>query len=130
MSDFIFDTEFEVCDYECDIQGILNNSVYQNYFEHTRHLYLKSTGQDFAKLHLQGVDPVVYRAEIDYKYPLRSGDSCISVLKTEKQGNLKVIFYQELYKLPEKKISAKAKVTVVVLKDGKPIIPDEIIKFI
>ena len=34
----------QVRDYECDIQGIVNNANYLHYTEHTRHLYLKSLG--------------------------------------------------------------------------------------
>ncbi len=35
-----FELEFTVRDYECDLQGIVNNAVYLNYLEHTRHQYL------------------------------------------------------------------------------------------
>ena len=83
-----FELDFVVRDYECDLQGIVNNAVYQNYLEHTRHQYLKSVGLDFAELHQQGIDPVVYRIEIDYKKPLKSGDSFTTKLYVEREGNL------------------------------------------
>ena len=67
--------EFKVRDYECDLQGIVNNAVYQNYLEHARHEYLHSKGVDFAALSRDGVDLVVVRAELDYKRPLTSGDT-------------------------------------------------------
>ena len=41
---YIFETEMEVRDYECDIQGIVNNANYLHYTEHTRHLFLTSLG--------------------------------------------------------------------------------------
>lgn len=66
--------EFKVRDYECDLQGIVNNAVYQNYLEHARHEYLHSKGIDFAALSRDGIDLVVVRAELDYKRPLTSGD--------------------------------------------------------
>ena len=44
---YIFETEMEVRDYECDIQGIVNNANYLHYTEHTRHLYLTSLGVSF-----------------------------------------------------------------------------------
>ena len=65
--EYVFETEMEVRDYECDIQGIVNNANYLHYTEHTRHLYLKSLGVSFAKLHDQGIDPVVARIRIDDK---------------------------------------------------------------
>ena len=44
-----FEIELQVRDYECDIQGIVNNAVYQNYLEHCRHKFLNSVGLDFTQ---------------------------------------------------------------------------------
>ena len=46
----LFTLEFAVRDYECDVQGIVNNAVYQNYLEHTRHVFLKQHSIDFVAL--------------------------------------------------------------------------------
>ena len=46
----------EVRDYECDIEGIVNNANYLHYMEHTRHLFLKECGLSFAEMHNKGVD--------------------------------------------------------------------------
>ncbi len=121
---YIFETEFEVRDYECDIQGIVNNSVYQNYLEHTRHKFLLETGLNFAELHKQNIDPVVHRVEIDYKFPLKSGDTFISKLNYERKGNVRIIFNQDIYRKPDNKLIVSAKVIAVVLKNGKPVLPD------
>ena len=45
-----------VRDYECDIEGIVNNANYLHYIEHTRHLFLKERGLSFAEMHNKGVD--------------------------------------------------------------------------
>jgi len=74
MQNHHFEIELQVRDYECDLQGIVNNAVYQNYLEHCRHKFLNYAGLDFAKLHNEGIDAVVIRAELDYKFPLRPGD--------------------------------------------------------
>ena len=124
MKEYSFELELKVRDYECDIQGLVNNSVYQNYLEHTRHEYIKTAGLDFAELHKEGIDPVVYRIEIDYRLPLRSGDEFICKLNFEREGNLKVIFFQDIYRKNDLKLMLKAKVIVVVLKNGRPSLPD------
>ena len=74
MEGYRYHMEMAVRDYECDLQGIVNNSVYQNYLEHVRHEFLKEIGVDFAALAHQGINLVVVRAELDYKAPLTSGD--------------------------------------------------------
>ena len=68
----------DVRDYECDIQGIVNNANYLHYAEHTRHLFLQKTGLSFAGLHEKGVDAVVARMNLQYKVPLRCDDAFAS----------------------------------------------------
>lgn len=50
---YIYELEMKVRDYECDLQGIVNNANYQHYLEHTRHEFLTSVGVSFAALHEQ-----------------------------------------------------------------------------
>lgn len=117
--DFIF--EFEVRDYELDIQGIVNNSVYQNYLEHARHKYIQALGIDFAKMHYEGMDPVVIRAELDYVQPLRSGDEFHIGVKYSHEGRLRHIFHQEIFRPDDGAIICKARITAAVLKNGRPV---------
>jgi len=124
MQDYIYETEFEVRDYECDLQGIVNNSVYQNYLEHTRHKFLLATGLDFAELHKRNINPVVFRVEIDYKLSLKSGDVFVCKLNAERKGSLKIIFYQDIYRKSDSKLIMKAKVTAAVLENGNPVVSD------
>lgn len=56
--DYIFEEKFKVRDYECDLQGIVNNANYQHYTEHARHEFLLSRGISFAELHDKGIDAV------------------------------------------------------------------------
>ena len=64
----------KVRDYECDLQGIVNNANYQHYLEHARHEFLLSIGISFAQLHEQGIAPVVARINMAFKTPLKSAD--------------------------------------------------------
>lgn len=124
MNDFDFELALEVRDYECDIQGIVNNSVYQNYLEHCRHKFLEKTGISFAQLHNEGIDAVVIRAELDYKFPLRPGDEFMVRLKMAKQGRLRVIFKQQVIRKSDQKLMVNARITSVLTRDNRPISPE------
>lgn len=83
---YIFCLDFRVRDYECDLQGIVNNANYLHYLEHTRHEFLLSKGISFSDLHNEGTDLIIVRIEIDYKFPLKSKDSfkvCLNVRRKE-----------------------------------------------
>ncbi len=124
--EYLFEQKFKVRDYECDIQGIVNNSVYQNYMEHTRHEFLLDIGLDFAELHDQGIDAVVARIEIDYKSPLKSGDEFVCRLSMEKQGSLKYIFYQDIYRLEDNRLCTRGKVIATTLVEGRLAVAPEV----
>ena len=83
-----FSLNLTVRDYECDLQGIVNNAVYLNYLEHTRHQFLLGHNIDFAKLHREGIDLIVSRIEIDYKQSLTSGDEFVVGLNARQEGFL------------------------------------------
>jgi len=118
MSKYIYELTLKVRDYECDLQGIVNNANYQHYLEHTRHEFLSSIGVSFAELHTQGVDPVVARINIAFKTPLTSGDEFISKLYLRKEG-IRYIFYQDIYRKRDNKIVIKATVETVTVVNGR-----------
>lgn len=115
---YIYELKMKVRDYECDLQGIVNNANYQHYLEHTRHEFLSSIGVSFAELHTQGVDPVVARINMAFKTPLKSGDEFISKLYMKKEG-IKYVFYQDIFRLPDNKVSIKAVVESVCVVNGR-----------
>jgi len=121
-----YELDFVVRDYECDLQGIVNNAVYLNYFEHARHTFLISKNIDFARLHAEGIDVVVSRIEVDYKFSLTSGDMFVVRLNIHREGQLRLVFNQDIFKLPENKLVARAKVIGVGLKCGRPIRLEEV----
>jgi acyl-CoA thioester hydrolase, YbgC/YbaW family len=124
---YLFSIEFAVRDYECDIQGIVNNANYQHYLEHARHEFLISRGISFAALHKEGLDLIITRIEIDYKYPLRSRDKFVIRLNIRREGNLRVVFDQHIFRLPDKKLIVKASIVAVAIKNGKPVAPGDLI---
>jgi len=126
MSEFS-ELVFSVRDYECDLQGVVNNAVYQNYLEHARHEYLKSHHIDFAALAQAGINLVVIRAELDYKGSLTSGDSFIVRTRFVRKSPLKFLFIQEIHRQGEEKILLRAEITgTAVNAQGKPFIPKEL----
>ena len=108
----------EVRDYECDIEGIVNNANYLHYTEHTRHLFLLSTGLSFAEMHRRGTDAVVAKMTLEYKYPLRCDDVFISRLALRKEG-IRYVFYQDIYRASDNKLCFKSVVTLVCLIHGR-----------
>ena len=124
---FIYKQEFRVRDYEVDLQGVVNNANYLHYLEHTRHEFLYSKNVDFAGMHDEGKDLLVTRNEIDYKAPLKSHDRFIVTLNMYMEGNLKMVFSQNIYRLPDEKLIVKAKVYGVCLDNGKLVKPEQVL---
>lgn len=117
---WMHELEMEVRDYELDIQGIVNNAVYQNYLEHGRHKFIQEMGVDFARLHIEGIDPVVVRAEIDYKLSLTSGKRFVIRSTVEPVGKLRFIFTQEIVRVDDQVLCVHAKITAATLVKGRP----------
>lgn len=126
--DHIFTLEFTVRDYECDIQGVVNNANYQHYLEHARHEFLVSKGISFAELHEQGIDLIVTHVDIDYKYPLKSRDKFEVRLNILREGNVRLVFVQDIYRIPDEKLIVRAKVTGVATRNGKPVSPGGLVE--
>lgn len=114
--EYLFQTEFKVRDYECDLQGVVNNANYLHYMEHTRHEFLLTVGDDFRVMHEKGIDLFVRKMEVEYLKALRSGDTFISLLNCYKQG-AKGIFVQDLYLLDGTPIT-RGKVEAVEVING------------
>ncbi|RYY76632.1 MAG: acyl-CoA thioesterase [Gammaproteobacteria bacterium] len=120
-----FSVDFKVRDYECDMQGLVNNSVYQNYLEHTRHEFLLSKGIDFAELARNKINLVVLRAELDYKASLVSGDEFFVDVAPSKSSRVRFDFLQNIYRKKDNKLMLAAKITWTSLNEkGRPFAPD------
>lgn len=124
---YAFKLDFKVRDYECDIQGIVNNGVYQNYLEHARHEYLLASGVDFAELARNRVNLVVVRAELDYKTPLSSGDEFWIGVNTRQASKVRFEFLQDIYRKSDERVVMKAVITGTSINErGRPFVPQEI----
>ena len=91
-----FSISLKVRDSECDMQGIVNNSVYMTYLEHARHECLDEMGLNFKSLIDKGIYLVALKAELDYKKSLISGQSFTVRCKIIIESKLKIKFIQEI----------------------------------
>lgn len=121
----MFSVPFKVRDYECDMQGIVNNAVYFNYLEHARHEFLHSRGIDFAALARQGIHLVVVRSEMDYKASLTSGNEFVVTVQYQAISKLRFGFRQQV--LRDGVVLLDALVTGTALNaKGRPFVPAEL----
>lgn len=110
----------QVRDYECDLQGIVNNAVYQNYLEHARHQYLLAQGLNFAELTAQGIHLVMTHAELSYKQSLKPGDAFEVTVSWQPKGRLRALFQQAIVRA-DGALMLNASITVAALDPhGKP----------
>ena len=115
----IFTHELKVRDYECDTQGHVNNANYQHYFEVVRPEFLEKVARNFHELHLQRVDAVVASVQIRYKIPLLGMDKFKCTISKIEKVSVKYVFHQEIIRIEDNALCAKAKIEVVNLVNGK-----------
>jgi acyl-CoA thioester hydrolase len=129
MPDYRFKLDLKVRDYECDMQGIVNNAVYLNYLEHCRHEFLLAAGIDFNRLTREKVFLVVVRAELDYKTPLRGGDDFWIGLNLERISPLRFVFLQDIFRRQDQRLALSARTTGTALNEkGRPSLSAELEK--
>lgn len=125
MKDYLFTTELETRDYECDLQGVINNANYQHYLEYTRHKWLQSRGMSFQKWHNEGIDVMLSEINIKYKTPLHGQEEFVSCLNLHREG-ARFIFDQDIYRKSDMKLCINATVTVVSVVNGRISKGDEV----
>lgn len=118
MKNYIFELEMKVRDYECDLQGVVNNSNYQRFMEHTRHEFLETLGENVQQMHENGIDAFVSRVEIKFKHALRTGDKFLSCMNMRRVG-VKLIFEQDIYRRSDQVLATSGIVECVIVENGK-----------
>mgnify|MGYP003565010496 CR=1 FL=1 len=130
MIKYEYKLDFEVRDYECDVQGVVNNAVYQNYLEVTRNKWLyDKMGLKYSQMTSNKQYLFVARIEIDYKYPLRMDDRFWVGGIVRRTSNVKLNAIQDIYKYDDNLQILKAKLAIVgVTDDGRFGLPKNIIE--
>lgn len=120
----MFELAFKVRDYECDLQGVVNNSVYQNYLEHARHEFLLAKGIDFAQFARENINLVVVRIELDYKASLTSGDEFTVHLTVQRSSKVRFEFQQHIIRHSDQKLILQGRVICTAVNQrGRPFFP-------
>ena len=129
IPDYRFKLDLKVRDYECDMQGIVNNAVYMNYLEHCRHEFLLTSGIDFNRLTGEKIFLVVVRTELDYKVSLRGNDAFWVGLNVERLSPLRFVFLQDIYRREDQRLVLSARTIGTALNEkGRPFLPTELEK--
>ena len=127
-SNNLFTITLQVRDYECDMQGIVNNAVYLNYLEHVRHEFLDSMGLNFKTLTQKGIYLVVIESHQKYKRSLESGDSFSVSCAMTVESKLRIKFNQEIHHAEKGLILQASLVGVAIDSAKKPILVDSFLK--
>ena len=122
---FTYTLELKTRDYECDVQGVVNNANYQHYLEVTRHEFLQSIGLSFQGLHDQGIDVMVSKITISYKASLHGGEEFLSCLNMRRAG-VRYVFDHEIYRKADMKLCIKGTVDCVCVVNGQLTRGDEV----
>ncbi len=123
--EYLHNIEFKVRDYECDLQGVVNNSVYQNYLEHARHEFLKTRQLNFSEITASGIHLVVVRAELDYRDSLKSNDTFEVRSSLKRLSKLRFEFLQDIYRLPDDRLMLEGRIIGTSLNSkGRPFAPE------
>ncbi|MBN9288192.1 MAG: hypothetical protein BGO43_08420 [Gammaproteobacteria bacterium 39-13] len=125
-----FSLLLKVRDYECDMQGIVNNSVYMNYLEHARHEYLDSIGLNFKKLTDDGVYLIAIKAELDYKKSLTPGEHFVVTCRLLPESRFKIKFLQEIYNERKEKVLTGLLTAAIIDENKKPILIENLINMV
>ena len=115
---------FTVRDYECDLQGIVNNATYLNYLEHARHEFLRCRGVGIPDLAREGVYPVLTRGEIEFRKPLRPGDGFTVHIRAEMTGRARMAFHERILDRSGRLCFAARFEGTVIDSRGRPKIPE------
>jgi acyl-CoA thioester hydrolase len=127
INPFIWNSEVQ--ENELDIQKIANNAAYLQYFDRARIEHLLSKGIDWEEWHQNGFNLVLIHVDMAIKQSLKAKDKFYVKSIYEKDGRLKIIFNQEIRKINDDKLIAKATNTLacVSVHNGKPVMPEKLL---
>lgn len=124
VKEMLYNHQMKVRDYECDVQGIVNNANYQHYYEVARHEFLEENNLNFYDLHQDGIDAVVVSVYIRYKHSLRGNDVFTCTIDSLEKEGIRYIFNQRIIRKRDGKVCSIAKIECACMVNGKVGKPD------
>lgn len=115
---YLFESTVKIRDFECDMQGVVNNAYYHNLLMQTRTEFLESVGiirQQWSEE--RGIDFVVYETAIQYRQPIQNGETFRSCLNLHREGARFV--YTQDFRRETGELCMRARVDVIVGDHGK-----------
>ena len=115
---YLFESTVKIRDFECDMQGVVNNAYYHNLLMQTRTEFLASVGiirQQWSEE--LGIDFVVYETAIQYRLPIQNGETFRSCLNLHREG-ARYVYIQD-FRRETGELCMRARVDVVVGVRGK-----------
>ena len=117
-SEYVYKLRLKVRDYECDIEGVVNNANYQHYLEVARHEYLRTIGIDFRECTANDYIFMVSRIEMRFKTPLHGGEEFDICVNFKREG-VRYIFLQDILRASDGKTVVNAEVECIALHEGR-----------
>lgn len=117
----VFSLDFAVRDYELDQYGVVNNSVYLNYLEHTRHEFLIALGIDPAAVARSGRALALSEIHVAFRSSLRSRERFRVELTIGELRGARVAMQQRIVSGPDERLVLEATAVAAFLDErGRP----------
>ena len=118
IQDYAYKLRLKVRDYECDIEGVVNNANYQHYLECGRNEFLRSIGVDFIECTAKDYIFMVSRIEMRFRTPLHGGEEFDVCISMRKEG-VRYIFMQDILRASDGKLVVEAEVECIVTHENR-----------
>ena len=116
--EYVYKLRLRVRDYECDIEGVVNNANYQHYLECGRNEFMRHIGLDYRECTASDYLFMVSRIEMRFKTPLHGGEDFEVCLNVRREG-VRYLFEQDIVRLSDGRKAVEAEVEVICLHGGR-----------
>ena len=115
---------------DTDCGGVVYYANYLKYFERARTEFLRDRGQALTDFMKKGIEFIVVRAEVDYRFPARYNDVLDITTTVSEIARVSFIMEYTVLRKEDGKLLASGMTRLACInKNGKPVrIPDNMLK--